>query len=132
MNLENYYACFESVVPSRICDNIIADAEQRVIETAITGEYKEAPTDQKDISKLYKTRNSSIVWMNDPWIYREILPYVKEANKICNWNFEYYAPDFKLHLTPSSTIENQNKPEHLYAITARILQNLKNLSIIRF
>lgn len=93
MNLENYYACFESVVPSRICDNIIADAEQRVIETAITGEYKEAPTDQKDISKLYKTRNSSIVWMNDPWIYREILPYVKEANKICNWNFEYYAPE---------------------------------------
>ena len=41
--------------------------------------------------------------------------------------FEYYAPDFKLHLTPSPTQENHNKPEHLQAITTRILQNLKNL-----
>ena len=41
--------------------------------------------------------------------------------------FEYYAPDFKLHLTPSVTQENHNKPEHLQAITTRILQNLKNL-----
>lgn len=41
--------------------------------------------------------------------------------------FEYYAPDFKLHLTPSSSQENHNKPEHLQAITTRILQNLRNL-----
>jgi hypothetical protein len=40
--------------------------------------------------------------------------------------FEYYAPDFKLHLTPS-TMEDQNKREHLDNITNRILQNLKNL-----
>lgn len=40
--------------------------------------------------------------------------------------FEYYSPDFKLHLTPSS-IENQNRPEDLHAITTRIMQNLKNL-----
>jgi histone deacetylase 1/2 len=41
--------------------------------------------------------------------------------------FEYYAPDFKLHLTPSPNMENMNKPDQLHAITARILQNLKNL-----
>ena len=41
--------------------------------------------------------------------------------------FEYYAPDFKLHLTPSTSQENHNKPEHLQAITTRILQNLRNL-----
>lgn len=40
--------------------------------------------------------------------------------------YEYYAPDFKLHLTPSNA-ENLNKRETLDNITARILQNLKNL-----
>lgn len=39
--------------------------------------------------------------------------------------FEYYSPDFKLHLQPSSSMENMNKPEQLQAITSRIIQNLK-------
>jgi len=41
--------------------------------------------------------------------------------------FEYYAPDFKLHLTQSPSMENMNKPEQLQAITTRILQNLRSL-----
>jgi histone deacetylase 1/2 len=41
--------------------------------------------------------------------------------------FEYYAPDFLLHLTPASNMENMNKPEILQNVTTRILQNLKNL-----
>eukprot|EP00605_Chrysophyceae_sp_TOSAG23-4_P000355 GSChrysophyteH1.ASY1.ANO1.402.1 assembled CDS len=41
--------------------------------------------------------------------------------------FEYYAPDFKLSLKPNQNMENQNKKEHLDAITQRVLQNLKNL-----
>jgi hypothetical protein len=40
--------------------------------------------------------------------------------------FEYYAPDFKLHLT-ASDMPNNNKREALEGITTRILQNLKNL-----
>ena len=39
----------------------------------------------------------------------------------------YFAPDFKLHLTPSASMDNQNRPEELHSITSRILQNLKNL-----
>lgn len=42
--------------------------------------------------------------------------------------FEYYSPDFKLHLTPSTNMENMNNPEQLQAITTRILQNLKGLT----
>ena len=40
--------------------------------------------------------------------------------------FEYYAPDFKLHLTPSN-MDNQNKPENLHNIVCKVLANLKNL-----
>lgn len=72
----------------------------------------------------YTVRNVARCWayetsvlLNEP--LPESLPY--------NDFFEYYAPDYKLHLTPSQTMENQNKQEHLMAITARILQNLKNL-----
>ncbi len=40
--------------------------------------------------------------------------------------FEYYAPDFKLHLTPTS-VENKNSLERLQGITASVCQNLKHL-----
>ena len=105
MNLENYYACFDSIVPSRICDYIIEDAERQNEQTAIVGDYNEVPTNEKDIAKLYKTRNSSIVWMNDPWIYREIIPFVREANQFCNWNFDF-------HLSESCQFTKYSKSQH--------------------
>lgn len=40
--------------------------------------------------------------------------------------YEYYAPDFKLHLTPTNA-ENTNKRDMLDSITQRILSNLQNL-----
>lgn len=43
--------------------------------------------------------------------------------------FEYYAPDYKLHLTPTNA-ENHNRPEQLQHITNRILQNLKCLQSV--
>ena len=105
MNLENYYACFDSIVPGRICDYIIEDAERQSEQTAIVGDYNKVPTDEKDIAKLYKTRNSSIVWMNDPWIYREIIPFVHEANKFCNWNFDF-------HISESCQFTKYSKSQH--------------------
>jgi histone deacetylase 1/2 len=42
--------------------------------------------------------------------------------------FEYYAPDFKLHLTPTPTMENKNTPEKLQSIVATVCQNLKHLT----
>lgn len=41
--------------------------------------------------------------------------------------FEYYSPDFKLHLTPSTAMENVNSRDTLEDITGRVLQNLKGL-----
>jgi len=89
MNLEYSYYCFEGAVPSRICDDLVAYGEQQVTQTALTGEYDGKIPDQKDISKLYKTRNSSIVWMDEPWVYNSIIPLVKEANRAAGWNFEW-------------------------------------------
>ena len=41
--------------------------------------------------------------------------------------FEYYSPDFKLHLTPSTSMDNVNARDTLEDITGRVLQNLKCL-----
>jgi PKHD-type hydroxylase len=94
MIFENPFACFESVIPSRICDLIIADAELQNPEVALTGDYGSVDLqNQKDVSTLYKTRNSSIVWMDDSWIYREVIPFVQEANRVCGWNFDLTKPE---------------------------------------
>jgi histone deacetylase 1/2 len=40
--------------------------------------------------------------------------------------YEYYSPDFKLHLTATNA-ENMNKRQDLENITAQIIKNLKNI-----
>jgi len=72
----------------------------------------------------YTVRNVARCWAYET----SVLLNEKISNEIpYNDFFEYYAPDFKLHLTPSTAMENMNRPECLQAITSRILQNLKNL-----
>jgi len=71
----------------------------------------------------YTVRNVARCWTYETSVLLGVpisndLPY--------NDFFEYYAPDFKLHLS-ASNMDNMNKREHLDNITNKILQNLKNL-----
>ena len=52
-------------------------------------DLKKQPLNKKEIKNLKKKRDSNIVWMNDRWIYKEIQPYIKEANRRANWNFNW-------------------------------------------
>jgi len=97
MNLSNYYWYFESAVPHKICDDIVRYGQllkDREI-TAITGHYgrdrdlKKNPLNKEEIKDLQKKRDSNVVWMDDPWIYKEISPYVQMANKNAEWNFQW-------------------------------------------
>ena len=38
---------------------------------------------------LKKSRHSDVVWLNDQWIYKEIQPYVNQANANAGWNFQW-------------------------------------------
>ena len=62
------------------------------------------------------------------WAYETSVLLGQQISNDLPYNdfFEYYAPDFKLHLTPSSMADT-NKREHLDNITNRVLQNLKHL-----
>ena len=89
MNLTNYYWYFKSAIPERICDDIVKYGHQMQEQMAVTGGYGDKKLNQKEIKDLKKKRDSNIVWMNDRWIYKEIQPYVHQANANAGWNFDW-------------------------------------------
>ena len=79
MNIEYLYWYFKSAVPKRLCDDIVRYGLQHTTENAVVG----------DASLNGKIRKSNVAWLNDPWIYKEIMPYVHKANKNAGWNYEF-------------------------------------------
>ena len=89
MNLTNYYWYFKSAIPERICNDIVRYGKQLQDQMAVTGGFGDRELNQKQIKDMKKKRNSDIVWMNDRWIYKEIHPYVNQANVNAGWNFQW-------------------------------------------
>lgn len=98
MNLRNYYYYFKSALSPRICDDILQYGKSQNSEIAVTGgvssddknNYKVDGTLKKSALKnLQKKRKSDICWMNDSWIYKEIHPYIHQANRLAGWNFQW-------------------------------------------
>jgi len=90
MNLTNYYWYFKSVIPERVCDDIVRYGKQLQDQMAMTGGFGDVTNlNNKQIKNLKKKRNSDIVWMNDRWIYKEIQPYIHSANENAGWNFQW-------------------------------------------
>jgi len=89
MNISNYYWCFTSAIPPRICDDIIKYGLSKSESMAKTGAYGDKKLSKQEIKDMKRKRNSDLVWLNDSWIYRELHPYVHIANKNAGWNFEW-------------------------------------------
>ena len=94
MNLQNYYYYFQSALTPRFCDELIKYGISQQEQLALTGGQTEKvnkgkPLDDKDIIDLKKKRDSNIVWLNDRWIYKEIQPFIHQANKLAGWNFDW-------------------------------------------
>ena len=95
MNLATYYWWFKSALPPRICDDIVNYGLKHKDDMAITGglgrdrDLQKQPLNKKELKNLKKKRYSNIVWMNDRWIYKEIQPYVNQANQNAGWNFNW-------------------------------------------
>lgn len=93
MNLETYFYIFPNCVPRRICDDIINYGLQQSEEVGITGMFRGKNLDDNELKKLHKMRDSSVVWMNDKWIWRSIESAVHIANKEAGWNFDISQPE---------------------------------------
>jgi PKHD-type hydroxylase len=90
MNLKNYYWWFDSVIPSRVCDEIVKFGVSQNSQLAITGDFK----DLKELTKeqennLKKRRNSNVAFLMEPWIFKEIHPFINAANQNAGWNFQW-------------------------------------------
>ena len=89
MNLHYYYWYFPSVIPHRICDDIIKYGKSQQEEIALTGQTEQKEISEADLKILHKKRKSNVVWMNDSWIYKEIHPFIHLANRSAGWNFDW-------------------------------------------
>jgi PKHD-type hydroxylase len=94
MNLQNYYYYFQNALTPRFCDELVKYGIAQQEQLAITGGQTEKinkgkPLDDKDIVDLKKKRDSNIVWLNDRWIYKEIQPFIHQANRLAGWNFDW-------------------------------------------
>ena len=97
MNLKHYYYYFQSALSPRLCQDIIDYGKSHKPEMAITGGVERSDGNTKVngslkksvIKNIQKKRKSDIVWMNDRWIYKEIHPYIREANRKAEWNFDW-------------------------------------------
>ena len=97
MNLRNYYYYFQSALTPRVCDEIVEYGKKHKPEIAVTGGAERNETNTKKdgtfkksaLKKLHVKRKSDIVWMNDAWLYKEIHPFVRQANEEAGWNFDW-------------------------------------------
>ena len=78
-----YYWKFDAALSHKICDEVIQYGLQKHDLTGKTG------NDPRITKKLKKERNSNIVWMDDRWIYKEIQPFIHEANRSAGWNLQW-------------------------------------------
>ena len=89
MNLKWYYWYFQSAIPERICDEIVRYGKEQDKEIALTGNSEKDNLTNSELKNIQKKRKSDVVWMSDKWIYKEIQPYIHQANTSAGWNFEW-------------------------------------------
>ena len=89
MNISNYYWYFKSAVPPKICDDIVKYGLSKAESMARTGSYNNKKLTKDQIKNMQRKRKSDLVWLNDTWIYKELHPYIHQANKAAGWNFDW-------------------------------------------
>ena len=89
MQLQNYYYWFKDAIPHHVCDDIVRYAKSIQDQMAVTGGYGNKKLNKKEVQDLKKKRDSDIVWLNERWIYNAIHPFIHQANRDANWNFEW-------------------------------------------
>tara|TARA_R100001369_G_scaffold45821_1_gene72166 strand:- start:337 stop:939 length:603 start_codon:yes stop_codon:yes gene_type:complete len=82
IGLNEYYWCFEKAVPENVCNDIIKYGNSKVLEQGLVG-HEDSLIDNK------KIRKSEVCFLDDQWIFDEIIPYIRTANENAGWNFDW-------------------------------------------
>ena len=88
MNYKKLFYYFDSAFSPFLCDKIIEEGYSNNPNIALigSGDYNRR---KKEIEQTKKIRNSNISWIDDWWVKRELEPYVKRANEMAGWNFNF-------------------------------------------
>jgi hypothetical protein len=81
MILKYNYWQFQSVLPKKVCEDIIKFAKEKKQQKGKVGGNNKL---KADLSK----RDSNVVFLNEDWIYKTVLPYLNTANQNAGWNFQ--------------------------------------------
>lgn len=92
MMLPNYYWAYVSKLPKKFCDDVIQLAinNEQFRRRGLIGHYssKDKLT-EAELADVKSLRDSDVMWLSEPWIYHQIVPFVKDANYYAGWNFEF-------------------------------------------
>jgi len=95
MNLKHIFWHFPNALTNKFCQEVLdfsSKQESRLGVTGVVGndrDPKKDPLSKEETQDVMKKRKSEIVWLNEPWIYKEITPFIDMANKSANWNFDW-------------------------------------------
>jgi PKHD-type hydroxylase len=84
MILKHKYFYFKKAVSDKFCDDVIKYGLRHKVKKATVRKV----TNKKQINTK-KYRNSDVVFLDEAWLYREIQPFVHQANKEAEWNFQW-------------------------------------------
>jgi len=88
MNYKKLFYYFDSAFSPFLCDKIIKEGYSNNPDFALTGKAGYTRS-KKEIEKTKEIRNSNISWIDDWWVKKELEPYVKRANEMAGWNFNF-------------------------------------------
>ena len=88
MNYKKLFYYFDSALSPFLCNKIIKEGYSNNPDFALTGGTGYTRS-KKEIEKTKEIRNSNISWINDWWVKKELEPYVKRANEMAGWNFNF-------------------------------------------
>jgi PKHD-type hydroxylase len=89
MFLNYHYWFFKKALSNKLCDDIVKSGLKQKSDKALTLGYENKKLNKKEKNSLLKLRNSEVSWLSDVWIYKEIHPYIHEANIRAGWNFDW-------------------------------------------
>tara|TARA_R100001143_G_C3340289_1_gene123906 strand:+ start:213 stop:818 length:606 start_codon:yes stop_codon:yes gene_type:complete len=88
----NSFGFVPNAIPSHICDRIIKTGLSQKNNPGTTGkisDFNKIKNNPQLFKELIEKRDSNVGWLNDPWIYKSILPFVEKANEELQWDFQY-------------------------------------------
>ena len=89
MNLYNNYWWFKNAFTPEQCDRIIKMGMYENFELGDINRNNKRTVEEEDKEDLFKTRNSHVSWIDEPWIYNILKKYIDSANKSAGWNYDW-------------------------------------------